>query len=137
MRYVTSAERKPRNARASIAERQHGLITTAQLLASGLSHAAITRRVASGELHRLGLGVYAVGHSALSPEGRWLAAVLGGGAGAALRRLSAAKLWEISRFAAPVARCRRCASVARSRGFGTSARTTSTRAMSRATGAFR
>jgi hypothetical protein len=105
VRYLTCAERKPSNTRASIADvagRQHGLITTAQLLAAGLSHAAITRRVAGGELHRLGVGVYAVGHAALSHEGRWLAAVLSGGEGAALGRFAAGKLWDVSRFAAPV-----------------------------------
>jgi hypothetical protein len=44
-----AAQRKPRNARASIADvagRQHGVVTTTQLLAAGLSHPAITRRVA-------------------------------------------------------------------------------------------
>jgi putative AbiEi antitoxin of type IV toxin-antitoxin system/uncharacterized protein DUF559 len=105
VRYATSAQRKPRNAPptlADVAARQHGVVTTAQLVASGLSHPAITRRVAAGELHRLGLGVYAVGHVALSREGRWLAAVLGGGERAGLARLAAAKLWEASRFAVPV-----------------------------------
>jgi hypothetical protein len=103
--YATSAQRKPSNARPTIADvaaRQHGVVTTAQLLAAGLSHPAITRRVAGGELHRLGLGVYAVGHAALSPEGRWLAAVMGGGEGAALGRFAAGKLWDASRFAVPV-----------------------------------
>ena len=102
MRYTTSAERKPRNRVAAVAERQHGVVTTAQLVACGLSHAAITRRVQGGALHRLGPGVYAVGHSALSREGRWLAAVLGGGEGAALSRFAAAKLWEVSRFGVPI-----------------------------------
>jgi len=106
VRTVTSAQRKPASPRAAIADvaaRQYGLITTAQLVAAGLSHPAITRRVASGELHRLHLGVYAVGHAAPAQEALWLAAVLGGGEGSALRGLSGAKLWAVSRFAAPVA----------------------------------
>jgi hypothetical protein len=105
VRYATSAQRKPRNAPPSIGDiagRQYGLVTTAQLRAAGLSHPAITRRVAGGELHRVHLGVYAVGHAALSPEARWLAGVLAGGSGAGLNRLAAAKLWEVSRFAAPL-----------------------------------
>lgn len=102
MRYVTSAERKPRNARAAIAARQYGLITTAQLLASGMTHPAITRAVQRGDLHRLGLGVYALGHDALSREAHWLAAVLSGGASSGLGGLAAGKLWDVSRFAVPV-----------------------------------
>jgi hypothetical protein len=105
VRYVTVPTGKPRNARPSIsafAARQHGLITTAQLRTIGLSDSAISKRARRGELHRIGLGVYAVGHDALSREGRWLAGVLGGGAGAGLRGRSAGRLWEVSRFAEPV-----------------------------------
>jgi very-short-patch-repair endonuclease len=43
-------------------------------------------------LHR---GVYAVGHGALRPEGRWLAAVLACGPGAVLSHRSAAALWDL------------------------------------------
>jgi hypothetical protein len=106
VRYATPAHREPRNARARVADvagRQHGVITTAQLHTCGVGRSAITRAAQRGELHRVGPGVYAVGHDALSREARWLAAVLGGGEGAALRRLSAAKLFEVSRFAAPAA----------------------------------
>jgi hypothetical protein len=39
--------------------------------------------------------VYAVGHPGLSPEGRWLAAVLACGAGAVLSHQSAAALWDL------------------------------------------
>jgi Protein of unknown function (DUF559) len=48
-------------------------------------------------LHRVGRGVYAVGHASLSREARWMAAVLEAGEGAALSHLAAAKLWEIWR----------------------------------------
>jgi very-short-patch-repair endonuclease len=50
------------------------------------------RRLRSGHLVRLHRGVYAVGHAQLRPEGRWLAAVLAAGPGAALSHRSAAAL---------------------------------------------
>ena len=105
VRYLAPAQRNSGNARAviaGIAAGQHGLITTAQLLAAGVSQSAISRRARRGELHRVHMGVYAVGHDALSREGRWLAGVLAGGPGAALCHLCAGKLWEVSRFPAPV-----------------------------------
>ncbi len=82
---------------ASIAERQHGVVSGAQLRAVGLGHSAMSKRVARGRLHRVHRGVYAVGHPGLSREGRWLAAVLAAGGGAALSHLSAAALWELVR----------------------------------------
>jgi hypothetical protein len=87
---------------AQIAERQHGLITSAQLPASGLGHSAIAKRVGRGVLHRIAVGLFAVGHGGLSREGQWLAGVLIAGDGAALGHLSAGKLCQISRFSAPV-----------------------------------
>jgi predicted transcriptional regulator of viral defense system len=80
---------------ARIAERQHGVITTAQLAAIGLSSAAISRLVRAGHLHRIYRGVYAVGHKRLSREGRWLAGVLACGPDAVLSHRSAAALWGI------------------------------------------
>jgi hypothetical protein len=79
---------------AAIAGRQHGLITFLQLLAVGLSRGAIAARVRTGRLHRVGRGVYGVGHARLSQEGRWLAAVLAGGEGSVLGYLSAAVLFQ-------------------------------------------
>jgi very-short-patch-repair endonuclease len=80
---------------AAIAARQHGVIARAQLLALGLSDAAIVRRIRSGRLHVVHRGVYAVGHPAISREGELLAAVFGGGPGAVLSHESAAELWEL------------------------------------------
>ncbi len=74
---------------------QFGLVTTGQLLAAGFDGAAITLRVAAGRLHRLHRGVYAVGHPAVSREGRWLAAVLACGKGAVLSHRDAAALWAL------------------------------------------
>lgn len=53
--------------------------------------------MASGFLHRLHRGVYAVGHLDLSPHGRCLAAVLAAGDGAVASHYSAAWLWGLSR----------------------------------------
>jgi very-short-patch-repair endonuclease len=83
---------------AAIAARQYGVITVRQLVASGMSSSAISRRVASGRFHRIHQGVYAVGHPGVSKEGRWLAAVLAAGDGAALAGRVAAAHWGISRF---------------------------------------
>jgi hypothetical protein len=76
---------------AEIAGRQHGVLTAAQL---GLSRSAIAHRVKSGALHRVYRGVYAVGHRRLSEKGKYMAAVLAAGDGAALASLSAAALWK-------------------------------------------
>jgi hypothetical protein len=81
---------------ARIAARQHGIITFQQLLSVRLTPNAIARRVTAGRLHRLYRGVYAVGHTDLSREGRWLAAVGACGEGAVLSHQSAAALWGIS-----------------------------------------
>ena len=89
---------------AQIAGRQHGVISSAQLLWAGLSPASIDRRVRSGRLHRLYRGVYAVGHRKISREGKWLAAVLACGTGAVLSHESAACLWGISPTCPPFAR---------------------------------
>lgn len=82
---------------AQQAGRQHGVISHEQLIEIGVSASAINRRVRCGRLHRLHPGVYAVGHPIVSREGRWLAAVLRGGAGAVLSHRSAAALWGILR----------------------------------------
>jgi len=61
---------------ARLAERQHGIVTLSQLYRLGLGEEAVRGRVRKGRLHRVYRGVYAVGHLALSTEGRWMAAVL-------------------------------------------------------------
>jgi very-short-patch-repair endonuclease len=107
---------------AELASRQHGVAADWQLRATGLSSSAISRRVASGWLHRMHQGVYAVGHRGGSIHATWMAAVLACGKasrlnpgakaieademgstmtvldywGAALSHLSAAALWELS-----------------------------------------
>lgn len=80
---------------AKIAGRQHGVVSIAQLHASGLSDDAVLGRVRTGRLHRIRRGVYAVGHPGLSPHGRWMAAALTYGEGAAVSHRSAAELWGL------------------------------------------
>ncbi len=80
-----------------LAGRQHGVVSRAQLTGLGMSKSGIDRRIRAGRLHVIHPGVYAVGHRAVSREGRWLAAVLHGGEGAVLSHRSAAALWGIKR----------------------------------------
>jgi Transcriptional regulator, AbiEi antitoxin/Protein of unknown function (DUF559) len=76
-----------------LARRQHGVLTRSDLLGLGYTPKAIKHRVRSGRLHPIVRGVYAVGRRSLSREGRWMAAVLACGPGAALSHRSAAALW--------------------------------------------
>jgi len=80
---------------AELAGRQHGGVARRQLLAMGVTEEAIEVRFESDRIHRLHRGVYAVGHTAITREGRWMAAVLFCGSGAVLSHSSAAALWEI------------------------------------------
>lgn len=76
---------------------QLGLVTTQQLLAAGLSSAAISKRARSGKLYRIHQGVYSVGHQGLSEPERWMAAVLACGPGAVLSHGAAAVHWGLLR----------------------------------------
>jgi very-short-patch-repair endonuclease len=78
-----------------LVQRQHGVISRAQLLALGYNEEAIGWRLARGRLHRVWPTVYAVGRAELTAEGRWMAAVLAAGAGAVLSHESAAALWRL------------------------------------------
>jgi predicted transcriptional regulator of viral defense system len=86
---------------STLAEAQYGVVSRAQLVELGLTARAIERRLGAGRLHRLHRGVYAVGHRVLKQDGRWLAAVMSGGVGAALSHRSAAALWNIRRTSTP------------------------------------
>lgn len=70
-------------------------MTSVELLALGVSESGIRRRVARGWLHRIHPGVYAVGHTSLSGDAHWLAAVLACGPRAVLSHRSAAALWGL------------------------------------------
>src|SRR3954462_3487373 len=96
VRHRSGGKRAPRSVDGLIAawaERQHGVVTRAQLVADGVGRRAIDRRIAAGLLRPLHRGVFAVGHPALRPEAWWIAAVLarsgaraGRGGGRAERR---------------------------------------------------
>jgi hypothetical protein len=88
-------EHSPDARLARAAARQHGVISRAQLRDLGIADHAIAYRLRTGRLHRVRRGVFAVGHPRLTPRGRWMAAVLACGPGAALGYVSAAALWEI------------------------------------------
>jgi hypothetical protein len=80
---------------AESARRQHGVVARGQLLDMGLDGDAVKRRVRAGRLHPIHRGVYAVGHTAITIRGRWMAAVLASGDGAVLSHRSATALWGI------------------------------------------
>jgi very-short-patch-repair endonuclease len=89
-----SAEASSRIAR--IAARQHGVVRSDQLVAAGISPATVSRWAATGRLHRLYRGVYAVGHRSLSEKGRTIAAVFACGPDAVASHESAAHLWSLA-----------------------------------------
>jgi very-short-patch-repair endonuclease len=82
---------------AQLAKRQRGYVKRQQLLALGLSPAAISRRIKIGRLIRVYAGVYAVGHLPSHPQDRAVGALLACGTGAVLSHGSAACVWGIYR----------------------------------------
>ncbi len=81
---------------AQLADAQHGVVARYQLAYLGLSKSAIDGRLASGYLRRLHRGVYAVGHTVLSAEGHYMAAVLAFGPGAVLAHRAAGAHWSVA-----------------------------------------
>jgi very-short-patch-repair endonuclease len=77
---------------AALAARQHGVVTTAQLLDAGLGRRAVAHRVSHGRLVRLHRGVYQVGPTTAALA-REMAAVLACGGRAALSHQTAAAIW--------------------------------------------
>jgi very-short-patch-repair endonuclease len=61
---------------ASLATRQHGVVSRRQLLDEGLDRGRIDRAIANGHLLPLHVGVYAVGHRPRTDLARWKAATL-------------------------------------------------------------
>jgi very-short-patch-repair endonuclease len=78
-----------------LATSQHGVVSSAQLQAYGLSRAAISRWASAGRLHRILPRVYAIGHAALSIEGRLFAVLLYAGPRAVLSHTTAAWVWSL------------------------------------------
>jgi predicted transcriptional regulator of viral defense system len=80
----------------ALAARQHGVFALWQVRSIGLTENAVQKRSRAGRLYRLYRGVYSLmPGSLLSRDGRWLAAVLACGPGAALSHRSAAHLHEL------------------------------------------
>jgi hypothetical protein len=76
---------------------QYGVISLAQLLELGLTRRAVEVRLRLGRLVQVHRSVYAVGHVALTPRARDLAAVLACGPQALLSHRSAATSWQLLR----------------------------------------
>lgn len=84
---------------AQLAGRQHGVVARRQLIALGLSSGSIDHRLATGRLHLVYRGVYAVGHPRLTVRGKWMAAVLTCGEDTILSHRSAGAHWGIAPYA--------------------------------------
>lgn len=80
---------------ADLAGTQHGVVTRSQIVGLGASGNTVDRWLRTGRLHRIHPGVYAVGHTAITRRGRWMAAVLASGDGAVLSHRSATALYGI------------------------------------------
>jgi very-short-patch-repair endonuclease len=93
--HVQRGESQADRAIGGLAERQHGVLSRAQLLELGLERGAIAHRIELGRLRPVHRGVYTIGHRLLSQDGRWMAAVLACGPDAVLSHHSAAALWGI------------------------------------------
>jgi hypothetical protein len=78
-----------------LAEAQHGVVGRQQLRDLGFAASSIDSRLRRGALLPVHRGVYGVGHTAMSREGRWMAAVLASGSAAVLSHRSAGQLWRI------------------------------------------
>jgi hypothetical protein len=78
-----------------LAERQHGVFSTWQLLDQGVNERIVASRRKGGILVPLHQGVYALAHTRLGQEGRAMAAVLACGPGAVLSHFSAGHHWGL------------------------------------------
>ncbi len=90
-----------------LAEAQHGVFATWQLLERGISEDSVRSRCEVGAIIPLYQGVYALAHGRLSREGRWMAGVLACGPGAVLSHFSAGHLWGLCGSRGPVEVLRR------------------------------
>ena len=81
-----------------LAGRQHGLVTTQQLIALGYSKHGIRRRIEAGVLFRVHRGVYAIAGTKDTFEFRVMAAVLAAGEDALASHRCAAALYGLRRI---------------------------------------
>ena len=82
---------------AALAGRQYGVVSHPQLLALGLSPAAIQWRIRTGRLHLVHRGVYLVGHRSMPERADEMAALLACLPAAIISHRSAARLWRLLR----------------------------------------
>lgn len=75
-----------------LAEQQHGVVSRRQLRSLGIGDSTITLRIATGYLRPVFRESFAVGHRAITRQGRMLAAVLACDEGTVLSHGSAAEL---------------------------------------------
>lgn len=80
---------------AKLAGCQDGVVARREILNAGITRSVIERHVANRDLRPVYRSVYAVGHTALSPIGRWRAAILLAGKGAVLSHASAAQVHRL------------------------------------------
>ena len=80
---------------ASLATRQHGIVSRGQLRSLGFSNGQIKARVRSGVLITVFPTVFAVGHTSIGPHGRMAAAVLACGEGTVVSHGTAASLLDL------------------------------------------
>jgi Transcriptional regulator, AbiEi antitoxin/Protein of unknown function (DUF559) len=80
---------------ADLADEQSGLASLAQVEDRGLGARGASHRAASGRLHRVHRGVYAVGHRSIGRAGALRAAVLACGEGAVVSHGTAAAMWGL------------------------------------------
>ncbi len=80
---------------AWLAERQWGLVARWQLMACGVDHAAVWRRMAKKQLVEVAVNVFAVGHRGWGKDAHRLAAVLSVGPEATLAGRSACANWGL------------------------------------------
>jgi very-short-patch-repair endonuclease len=83
---------------ARLAAQHWGVLSADELRRCGLSNKVVEHRVRSGHLHPLYRGVYAVGHTNVPLEGRFLAAVKACGPTAHLSHFSAAAHYGLVRW---------------------------------------
>lgn len=74
------------------------MVSITELRDLGLNDNAVALRVRNGRLHRVHLGVYSVGHTALTLTGRFVAAVLACGDGSSLSFFSSGAYWSFVRW---------------------------------------
>lgn len=83
----------------ALVDTQWGVVSRPQLLACSVAAGTITAWLTAGRLRPQYRGVYAFGHAALRVEGRWMAAVLACGPGAALSHRSAGARLDLLPYA--------------------------------------